>query len=106
MSGEPSGFDCACAARLRLNFQEIASGTRDKISWTYHIIIIKTPRRAKIPKTGRHNKFNRAFYNAVSAQATTSVILGDKGDGSPRARADALARYAHYSADPRTTSRT
>ena len=50
-------------------------------------------------KTGRHNKFNRAFYNAVSAQATTSVILGDKGDGSPRARADALARYAHYSAD-------
>ena len=46
-------------------------------------------------KTGRHNKFNRAFYNAVSAQATTSVILGDKGDGSPRARADALARYAH-----------
>ena len=50
-------------------------------------------------KTGRHNKFNRAFYNAVSAQATTSVILGDKGDGSPRARVDALARYAHYSAD-------
>ena len=47
-------------------------------------------------KTGRHNEFNRAWFNAISAVATTSVILGDKGDGSPRAREHAKQRYAIY----------
>ena len=45
-------------------------------------------------KTGRHNRFNRTCRDAIAAKATTSVILGDKGDGSPRSRAAALQRYA------------
>jgi len=47
----------------------------------------------KASKTARHNRFNKAWYDAVRATATTTVILGDKGDGSPRARAHALQRY-------------
>ncbi len=39
------------------------------------------------------------MYDAVSAQATASVILGDKGDGAKRDRAEALERYAHYNKD-------
>ena len=39
---------------------------------------------------------NRAWYNAIAAVATSSVILGDKGDGSPRAREVAKQRYAIY----------
>ena len=50
----------------------------------------------KDSKTHRHNLVNKAVYDAVSAQATASVILGDKGDGAKRDRAEALERYAHY----------
>ena len=53
----------------------------------------------KESKTHRHNLVNKAVYNAVNAQATTSVILGDKGDGAKRDRAEALKRYAHYNKD-------
>ena len=45
-------------------------------------------------KTGRHNMFNRACRDALAATTNHEVILGDKGDGSPRARAVALQRYA------------
>ena len=31
--------------------------------------------------------------------ATGAVILGDKGDGTPRARAETVRRNAHYNAD-------
>jgi hypothetical protein len=44
--------------------------------------------------TARHNKFNRACRDAIAAKAVTTVILGDKGDGSPRARAAAKQRFA------------
>ena len=44
--------------------------------------------------TARHNKFNRACRDAIAARAVTTVILGDKGDGSPRARAAAKQRFA------------
>ena len=50
-------------------------------------------------KTNRHNQGNRALYNAVEAVATSTVQLGDKGDGSPAARAEAKQRYAHYNRD-------
>ena len=53
----------------------------------------------KESKTHRHNLVNKAVYDAVNAQATTSVILGDKGDGAKRDRAEALERYAHYNKD-------
>ena len=43
-------------------------------------------------KTGRHNKFNRACRDAVAAKSITAVILGDKGDGSAKARAAAKAK--------------
>ena len=46
--------------------------------------------------TARHNEYNRAWYNAISARATSAVILGDKGDGSPQARARAKQRYAIF----------
>ena len=36
---------------------------------------------------------------SINAQATTSVLLGDKGDGSKRDREAALERYAHYNKD-------
>ena len=49
--------------------------------------------------TGRHNKFNRACRDAIAAKSTTAVILGDKGDGSAKARAAAKARYAWANAD-------
>ena len=44
--------------------------------------------------TGRHNRFNRACRDAIAAKSNSEVILGDKGDGKPRARALALQRYA------------
>jgi hypothetical protein len=53
----------------------------------------------KDSKSHRHNLINKAVYDAVNAQTTTSVILGDKGDGAKRDRAEALARYAHYNKD-------
>ena len=43
-------------------------------------------------KTGHHNKFNRACRDAVAAKSITAVILGDKGDGSAKARAAAKAK--------------
>ena len=48
--------------------------------------------------TTRHNRFNRCAYEAIAAVATGAVLLGDKGDGSPRARAEAVRRNAHYNA--------
>ena len=48
--------------------------------------------------TARHNAVNRCFYTAVAAVATTRVLLGDKGNGSPAARREALTRYAHLNA--------
>ena len=44
----------------------------------------------KDSKTHRHNLVNKVVYDAVNAQATTCVILGDKGDGSKRDRDAAL----------------
>ena len=38
--------------------------------------------------------FNRACRDALAATTNHEVILGDKGDGSPHARAVALQRYA------------
>jgi hypothetical protein len=49
----------------------------------------------KDSKTHRHNLVNKAVYDAVNVQVTTSVILGDKGDGAKRDREEALERYAH-----------
>ena len=49
----------------------------------------------KESKSHRHNLINKAVYDAVNAQTTTSVILGDKGDGAKRDREEALERYAH-----------
>ena len=46
--------------------------------------------------TTRHNRFNRAVWDALQAVATGSVVLGDKGDGSPRAREEAARKYAHF----------
>ena len=46
--------------------------------------------------TTRHNRFNRYAFEAVAAVATGAVLLGDKGDGLPRARAEAVRRNAHY----------
>ena len=37
----------------------------------------------KDSKTHRHNLVNKAVYDAANAQATTSVILGDKGEMAP-----------------------
>lgn len=46
--------------------------------------------------TTRHNRFNRAVYDALKAVAEGSVILGDKGDGSPRAKEEAVRKHAHF----------
>jgi hypothetical protein len=46
--------------------------------------------------TTRHNRFNRAVYDALQAVAEGSVILGDKGDGSPRAKEEAARKHAHF----------
>ena len=46
--------------------------------------------------TRRHNNGNRACRDAIAAKATTEVILGDKGDHSPRAVAAAAARYKSF----------
>ena len=46
--------------------------------------------------TARHNRLNRAVYNMLEAVATGPVILGDKGDGSPRAKEEAARKHAHF----------
>ena len=49
--------------------------------------------------TMRHNRFNRCAFEALAAVATGAVLLGDRGDGSPRASAEAVRRNGHYNAD-------
>ena len=46
--------------------------------------------------TTRHNAVNRCIYNARAAATTACLKLGDKGDGKPRARADAARRTEMY----------
>ena len=50
--------------------------------------------------TTRHNAVNRCIYNARAAATTACLKLGDKGDGKPRARADAARRTEMYNKGP------
>ena len=47
--------------------------------------------------TARHNAGLHAIYTALSSAtaAGVSIRLGDKGDGTPASKADALQRHAH-----------
>jgi hypothetical protein len=51
---------------------------------------------AKGTTTARHNRLNRAVKDMLAAVEDGPVWMGDKGDGSPKARADALLTWAHY----------
>jgi hypothetical protein len=46
--------------------------------------------------TPRHNAVNRCLYNARAAVTGGSLRLGDKGDGSARARKEAAARWEMF----------
>ena len=43
--------------------------------------------------TTRHNGVNRCVHNARAAVATGTLKLGDKGDGSARARGEAARKF-------------
>ena len=69
----------------------------DAITQMDHVAVSQSDRLGdsilnKDSKTHRHHLVNKAVYDAVNAQATTSVILslGDKGDGAKRDREEAL----------------
>ena len=45
--------------------------------------------------TKRHDTGLKAIFTAIKAGSSERVILGDRGDGSPAAKAEAKRRYAH-----------